>query len=233
MSVPNPATTEWVPLQGTRLDGMTYWGTYEASRTYNDGDCAIGPDGILYMCVKDGTVGTTPSTWPGQSASQGSKGDTGAQGIPGVGVPMPVVNGQWIKGVGGIAIWSPIIETDVRGLTVADTTWHVVGRGGGEPGYENGWIDYQDPPFPPARFRKDAAGVVHLSGLVKNGTLGTSIFTLPVGYRPAAGKTLHCITVANATAAYIHINNTSHGAIQGNTSNAWLSLDPISFLAEA
>jgi hypothetical protein len=115
MSVPNPATTEWVPLQGTRLDGMTYWGAYEATRTYYDGDCAIGSDGVLYMCVKDGTIGTAPVKWPGRMGPQGPKGDTGPQGIQGVGIPMPVVNGQWIKGVGGAAVWSPIAPIDIGG----------------------------------------------------------------------------------------------------------------------
>jgi hypothetical protein len=42
----------------------------------------------------------------------GPKGDTG------IGVPTPVVNGQWIKGVGGAAVWSSITPADVVGLGV-------------------------------------------------------------------------------------------------------------------
>ena len=52
-------------------------------------------------------------------------------GLPGVGVPTPVVNGQWIKGVGGAAVWSGIADADVpsvaqggrlgqQGVTVTD-----------------------------------------------------------------------------------------------------------------
>ena len=56
----------------------------------------------------------------GPAGPQGAKGDTGAQG--GVGpqgpagapaYPTPVVNGQWIKGVGGAAVWSAIADADV------------------------------------------------------------------------------------------------------------------------
>jgi hypothetical protein len=36
----------------------------------------------------------------------------GLPGPPGIGIPTPVVNGQWIKGSGGAAIWSPIAATD-------------------------------------------------------------------------------------------------------------------------
>lgn len=38
---------------------------------------------------------------------------TGPQGPPGTGIPTPVVNGQWIKGSGGAAIWSAISQQDV------------------------------------------------------------------------------------------------------------------------
>jgi|SRR5215831_1469789 len=37
----------------------------------------------------------------------------GVPGPPGVGIPTPVVNGQWIKGSGGAAIWNPIGYADL------------------------------------------------------------------------------------------------------------------------
>lgn len=105
MSVPNPATTDWVPLQGKI--GTTYFGQYQASgHTYYDGDCVIGSDGILYMCVTDGTT-TPPAAWPGAAAPQGV---AGPQGPAGVGIPSPVVNGSWIKGVSGAAVWTPLTQ---------------------------------------------------------------------------------------------------------------------------
>lgn len=108
MSVPNPSTTDWVPLQGKA--GAAYFGQYQASgHTYYDGDCVIGSDGILYMCVTDGTT-TPPVAWPGAPAPQGVAGPQGPQGV---GIPMPVVNGSWIKGVGGAAVWTPLSFSEI------------------------------------------------------------------------------------------------------------------------
>ena len=61
--------------------------------------------------------------------------------------------------------------------------WHYVGETG-EPALANSWVNF-DTNWQAARFIKDAAGVVHIEGLVKSGTIGQVIFTLPVGYRPA------------------------------------------------
>jgi hypothetical protein len=47
----------------------------------------------------------------------------------------------------------------------------------------NGWIPYSVS-TPPVRYLKDKLGYVHLQGGIKNGACGT-VFTLPVGYRPA------------------------------------------------
>lgn len=85
-SIPDPATTEWVPLQG-RASGMSYRGQYVGGQTYNDGDCAIGPDGVLYCCIKDGTT-TTPDVWPGAA---------GPAGPAGVGSDLRY-DGSWVAG---------------------------------------------------------------------------------------------------------------------------------------
>src|SRR4029077_15403457 len=100
-SIPNPVTTNWVPLQGDARNFITYWGKYEASRIYNDGDCVIGAAGILYICTKNGTV-PARTTWPKSAGLQGLPGPQGPQGL---GMPAPVVDGKWLKGVGGAAVW--------------------------------------------------------------------------------------------------------------------------------
>jgi hypothetical protein len=48
------------------------------------------------------------------------------------------------------------------------------------------WVEY-DASWLPAQYHKDAAGVVHVIGAIKNGTVtaGTVIATLPAGFRPA------------------------------------------------
>jgi hypothetical protein len=45
----------------------------------------------------------------------GPAGPTGAAGTSGSGVPTPIVNGQWVKGSGGAAVWSPIVAGDISG----------------------------------------------------------------------------------------------------------------------
>lgn len=52
------------------------------------------------------------------------------------------------------------------------------------PTFVNSWINY-GLGFNPCGYWKDSYNVVHLRGLVKNGAIGSVLFTLPVGYRPA------------------------------------------------
>lgn len=131
-TAPDPALTKWVPVQGPALpptagqaskvltvttDGaaptwapptggsgggasITYRGDYSAATTYHDGDYVVGPDGVTYQCVKEGTVGVTPAPW--------------SSGL--WAYPTPVINGQWIKGVGGSAVWAPITPADVANI---------------------------------------------------------------------------------------------------------------------
>lgn len=68
-----------------------------------------------------------------------------------------------------------------RGIISPDDSWHNVGDAG-EPAFVNSWTNYAG--YQVARFLKDAAGVVHIEGVVDSGS-GT-IFTLPAGYRPSA-----------------------------------------------
>ena len=57
--------------------------------------------------------------------------------------------------------------------------WHYVGATG-EPAFQNSWVN--EGIYQAARFMKDVVGVVRIEGLVKSGS--STIFTLPVGYRP-------------------------------------------------
>ena len=62
-------------------------------------------------------------------------------------------------------------------------SWHNVGDVG-EPAFQNSWVN-RGGTTRPARFRLDG-DVVRLEGAVSTGTNGTTIFTLPAGYRPTA-----------------------------------------------
>jgi len=79
-------------------DALTYRGDWAAG-TYYDGDIVVGTDGFPYVCVKDG-VTTAPVPFPGANG----------------GIPLPVQNGKWVKGVGGAAVWAAITAADVSGL---------------------------------------------------------------------------------------------------------------------
>ena len=59
------------------------------------------------------------------------------------------------------------------------------------PTLAGSWVAYGTP-FQAPRYRKTASGIVYIEGLVKSGS-GT-IFTLPVGYRPAASQLFATMT---------------------------------------
>ena len=97
----------------------------------------------------------------------------------------------------------------------------------------NSWDNYGGG-FTPASYWKDANGVVHLTGLIRNGTTvkDTVLFNLPAGYRPFNQEIL---TVQNGDNTFQRIDILANGnVILGATTftNGWLSLANISFKAE-
>jgi hypothetical protein len=92
---------------------LDYLGSY-APGTHNDGDIVIGPDGIAYMCVVDGTV-TPPEPWPGVGIAttvgppgpQGPQGPTGATGATGATGPQ---GPQGIQGTPGPEGAAPAVD---------------------------------------------------------------------------------------------------------------------------
>ena len=67
-----------------------------APGTYTDGDIVIY-NGVEYMAVR--TTTQTPVPWTTGTVQ---------------GVPTPVVNGQWLKGAGGIPVWTALTQADVE-----------------------------------------------------------------------------------------------------------------------
>lgn len=88
------------------------------------------------------------------------------------------------------------------------------------------WVNYGGT-LVTAGYYKDAEGVVHISGVVKSGTMTdfTTIATLPVGFRPAAG---HYFPTGNGS---VGVTPEGQVTILGVTNNALLSICGISFLA--
>ncbi|MGR6115795.1 phage tail spike protein [Aeribacillus composti] len=94
---------------------------------------------------------------------------------------------------------------------------------------QNGWSNYGGN-FQPARYSKSADGWVHLSGLVRNGTIGSALATLPAGCRP---RNVEIFRVASAGAANGLIYVYPDGRvvpIDGHRD--WISLSGVAFLGE-
>lgn len=109
--------------------------------------------------------------------------------------------------------------------TVAGTTWIA-------PTLQNSWINYGGS-WAEAGYIKSPDGIVALQGLIKSGTVtsGTTIATLPSGYRPA--ETIICDVTTNPN-AYARIDVLPSGAIitREAVTNGYLSLAGCEFMAD-
>lgn len=102
------------------------------------------------------------------------------------------------------------------------------------PALENSWVNYDNGvTYNTAGYYKDPFGIVHLKGLVATGTLYTTIFTLPEGYRPIKRHVREVNNYNGATYVHGRVDITATGAVTHvSGSNAQLSLDGLSFRAE-
>lgn len=94
-----------------------------------------------------------------------------------------------------------------------------------------GWVDYSST-FAHASYTRTKDGVVALEGLIKNGTAtwDTTLFTLPVGYRPDY-RLIFYVGTYDAGSGFGRIDVLPNGEVrfmQG--SSTWISLDSIKFL---
>lgn len=94
----------------------------------------------------------------------------------------------------------------------------------------NGWVTTAGA-YTTAQYTKDSDGVVQLKGLVRNGTAtaGTTITTLPAGFRPKARVLL--ANVSNNAIGRVDILPDGRVTINAGV-NSWFSLDNVSFVAD-
>ena len=107
-------------------------------------------------------------------------------------------------------------------LEAAPEAWHEVGSSG-EPAFQNSWVNYYGgTTYDTAAFYKHN-GIVYLKGLVRSGTLNTTIFTLPVGYRPDLRQMFVAIQGTNGS---VRLEIRSDGTVltSGATNNGYQSL---------
>lgn len=101
-----------------------------------------------------------------------------------------------------------------------------VGAGAPSAPFENSWMNYGT--YGTAQYWFDAQGRVHISGVIKSGTIGQAAFTLPAGYRPAAAV----IASTDSNAAHGQIIVGTDGKVYPNAgSNVQFALD-VSFATD-
>jgi hypothetical protein len=85
-------------------------------------------------------------------------------------------------------------------VRLSGETAHDVGTTG-EPPFQNGWTNFGTS-WSQAGFFKDGLGFVHLKGTISSGTLDTTAFTLPEGYRPDKNLFAPCAGT-NCTSVFV------------------------------
>jgi len=103
--------------------------------------------------------------------------------------------------------------------------------GGGSNQLKNGWTNYGST-YPSAGYTKAADGVVMLKGLIGGGstTQSSVIANLPAGYRPKERQIFD--SVSNGGFARLDVWPTGEVVVNAVSSNVWLSLSDIKFVAE-
>lgn len=96
----------------------------------------------------------------------------------------------------------------------------------GNPAFANAWVNFGSN-WQVAAFWRDPLGWVHLRGIIKSGTVGSTAFTLPPGYRPPLSETF--VVRSNATTGGVDV--LADGQVQPVTpsNNTYVSLSGISF----
>ena len=102
---------------------------------------------------------------------------------------------------------------------------HIVGASG-EVAFQNSWVNFGGTNAS-LSYYKDSLGIVHLKGTVKSGTVGTTIFTLPAGYRPQEAEIFVCSN--NGAFGLTTVNPDGTVVQSGGASNVYHTLSGITF----
>lgn len=102
---------------------------------------------------------------------------------------------------------------------------HLVGTSG-EIAFGGTWVNLGGS-NEPARYWKDYTGIVHLGGIVKLGTIATTIFALPAGYRPQYA--LLFAVASNGAFGVCTVNPIDGTVVASIGNNTYFSLSGITF----
>lgn len=129
--------------------------------------------------------------------------------------------------------WLSIRSRRFRGdaFDVALEEWRTVGATGETVTFAGLWANTNAATNNSAGFWRDPWGIVHLKGVVDTGVANSTIFTLPVGYRPERNEVF---VVWNSALVAGRVTVTSAGVVtESNSTRAnaaqFLSLDGITF----
>lgn len=92
----------------------------------------------------------------------------------------------------------------------------------------NGWANFSTD-YEPASYWKDKNGIVHISGVIKDGVIenGTVLFQLPENYRPDKQEIF--ATISYNAMCQIDVKTDGSVCVQYGGNTNWLSLCGISF----
>jgi hypothetical protein len=93
--------------------------------------------------------------------------------------------------------------------------------------FTNSWVNYGGDFFN-ASYIQDPGGFVHLRGVIKSGSVGSSAFTLPTGYRPTSSNGLF-VVISNDSVGRVDIDTDGNVIPKSPSNNAYVSLEGIVF----
>lgn len=95
----------------------------------------------------------------------------------------------------------------------------------------NGWVNFGGQ-YATAGYMKDSMGFVHLKGMIKSGTIaqGTTIFSLPAGYRPAL--VTYFIATTNPATCILYIDSSGNVVVVSGASASDTIINLLPFLSE-
>lgn len=169
--------------------GYLVWADSTTRVTFAPASAAARNDAVIacFADTEDGALGTgVTQVGPQIIAVTGVSGTTTPRTDAQINAALG--RGGWVR-----LMDVPIASTDTQ-INVANIVkstsflreWHTVGATG-EPAFQNSWTNESSAnPHPSVGFKRDAAGNVWLRGAPAGGASGTTVFTLPVGYRPDA-----------------------------------------------
>ncbi|MGH7218361.1 MAG: PulJ/GspJ family protein [Candidatus Microsaccharimonas sp.] len=208
----------------TALTLQNGWGNYGGS--YGTPTYAIDSVGRVSIqgLISGGTTttGTTIAALPAAatpplnhimaSYSNSAFGAFGANSSPSTLITRSAVSAGWLS-----------INTSYM-PNAAGATWSNLALG-------NSWANYGSP-YGSAQYTKTSDGIVHLKGLIRNGTntYDTTIATLPAGFRP---KYRLLFTVVQNSDSFSRLDVLPNGQVRYmGSNNGYYSLSNISFPAE-